>query len=138
MKFHLIFRRPAALAATLALLSVAGLARAAEITVFAAASLSEALKEIAAKYEPATGDKLTFNFAASSVLARQIKEGAPADLFFSADEAKMDDLAKAGLITPASRRSLLSNALVIVIPAGSTLKIDSAADLADSDVARLA
>lgn len=138
MKFHPLLRLPALLAATFACLSVPGLSRAAELTVFAAASLSDALKEIAAKYEPASGDKLTFNLAASSVLARQIKEGAPADLFFSADEAKMDDLAKAGLIVPASRRSLLSNSLVIVVPAGSTLKIDSAADLAQPKVARLA
>lgn len=112
--------------------------RAADLNIFAAASLSDALKEIAAKYEPASGDKLHFNFAASSVLARQIKEGAPADIFFSADEAKMDDLAKAGLIVPASRHSRLSNTLVIVIPADSKLTLAAAADLAGPAVTKLA
>ena len=67
---------------------------AAELTVYAAASLTDALKEIAATYEKQSGDKLQFNFGASSMLARQIEEGAPADLFFSADEAKMDALEK--------------------------------------------
>ncbi len=113
-------------------------ARAAELNVFAAASLSDALKEIAAKYEPTSGDKLKLNLAASSVLARQIKEGAPADVFFSADEAKMDDLAKAGLIVAASRHSLLSNTLVVVVPADSKLALHGAGDLAEPAVAKLA
>lgn len=138
MKFHPCLRRFAVLSLTLAFLGMPGLSRAAELTIFAAASLSDALKEIASKYEPASGDKLTFNFAASSVLARQIKEGAPADVFFSADEAKMNDLAKAGLIVPTTRRSLLSNSLVIVVPAASDRKIDSARDLAGDRVKRLA
>src|SRR5438093_9723974 len=82
-----------------------------ELNVFAAASLADVLKEIAGNYEKNTGHKLIFNFAASSFLARQIEEGAPADLFFSADEAKMDALQKKGLIVPGTRRSLLSNRL---------------------------
>ncbi len=110
----------------------------AEITVFAAASLTDALQEIAAAYEKATGDKVVFNFAASSALARQIQEGAPADLFFSADEAKMDDLEKRGLLAKGTRRSLLSNTLVIVVPADSGLTIASPADLAASKVRALA
>ncbi|HUJ44448.1 MAG TPA: molybdate ABC transporter substrate-binding protein, partial [Opitutaceae bacterium] len=80
-----------------------------EVTVFAAASLSDALDELAAAYQKTTGDTVRLNLGASSLLARQIKEGAPADLFLSADEAKMDDLARAGLIDATSRRSLLSN-----------------------------
>jgi molybdate transport system substrate-binding protein len=111
---------------------------AADVTVFAAASLSDALKEIATQYEPASGDKLKFNLAASSVLARQIKEGAPADVFFSADEAKMDDLAKAGLLADGTRVSLLSNTLVGVVPLDSTAAVTSAADLAKPAVVRLA
>jgi molybdate transport system substrate-binding protein len=86
---------------------------AAEVRVFAAASLSDALTEIASAYERRTGDRVVFNFAGSSVLARQIELGAPADLFFSADEAKMDALQKRGLIDPRTRVSLLSNVLVI-------------------------
>ena len=69
---------------------------AAAINVFAAASLTDSLKEIAAAYEKQTGDKVVFNFGASSFLARQIEEGAPAEVFFSADEAGMDGLEKKG------------------------------------------
>jgi molybdate transport system substrate-binding protein len=113
-------------------------AAAAEVTVFAAASLTDSLKEIATVYEKATGDKLVFNFGASSTLARQIQEGAPADLFFSADEAKMDGLEKSGLLVKGTRRSLLSNTLVVVVPADSSLKIDSPEDLATDKVKVLA
>lgn len=112
--------------------------RADDIHVFAAASLSDALKDIAATYEPASGDKLVLNLAASSVLARQIKEGAPADLFFSADEAKMDDLAKAELLIPDTRRSLLGNTLVVVVAADSPLTLSSPTDLTSSAIRRLA
>ena len=90
-------------------------ARATEITVFAAASLTDSLKQIAANYEKHSGDRLVFNFGASSTLARQIEEGAPADIFFSADEAKMDGLEKKGLILTETRKSRLSNLLVIVV-----------------------
>lgn len=109
-----------------------------DVTVFAAASLSDAMREIAAAYEKTSGDTVRLNLGASSTLARQIKEGAPADLFFSADEAKMDDLAQAGLIDPTTRRSLLSNSLVIVVVADSNLKLSSAQDLAKATVRRLA
>lgn len=111
---------------------------AAELNIFAAASLSDALKEIAKTYEPASGDKLRFNLAASSLLARQIKEGAPADVFFSADELKMDDLARAGLLLSDTRRPLLSNTLVIVVNAENGLAISAPADLAKSSISRLA
>src|SRR5882724_5822066 len=80
-----------------------------EVTVFAAASLTDSLKEIAAIYQKQAGDKIVFNFGASSTLARQIEEGAPADIFFSADEAKMDRLEQKGLILKATRKSRLSN-----------------------------
>src|SRR5580765_3440480 len=90
-------------------LSLIGSARlcAGEVTVFAAASLTDSLKEIARDYERQSGDKVIFNFGASSVLARQIEEGAPADIFFSADEAKMNDLERKGFILKNARRSLL-------------------------------
>src|SRR5882762_7443983 len=102
------------------------IASAAEINVFAAASLTESLKEIAIAYEKQAGDKIIFNFGASSTLARQIEEGAPADIFFSADEAKMDGLAKKGLIDLATRKSRLGNSLVVVVAADSALAIQSA------------
>lgn len=112
--------------------------QAVELNVFAAASLSDALKEIAKSYETNSGDRLRFNFGASSTLALQIKNGAPADLFFSADEAKMDDLAKGGLIAPSTRRSLLSNTLVIVVSADRTAPIANPSDLANPAVRRIA
>lgn len=113
-------------------------ARAAELNVFAAASLSDALKEIAKTYEPASGDKLRFNLGASSTLAVQIKQGAPADIFFSADEAKMDDLAKSHLVEPDTRRRLLSNTLVIVVNADRGAAISSPEDIARPSIGRIA
>jgi molybdate transport system substrate-binding protein len=108
------------------------------VLVFAAASLTDALKEIAASWEIAGGESVVFNFAASSLLARQIREGAPADLFLSADEAQMDGLERAGLVVPGTRRSVLSNTLVAVVPKDSALRIASARDLAGPGVERLA
>jgi molybdate transport system substrate-binding protein len=113
-------------------------ARGAEVTVFAAASLVNSLKEVAADYEKQSGDKIVFNFAASSVLERQIEHGAPADIFFSADEARMDALEKKDLILKETRTNRLSNSLVIVTPARSRLRIQSPADLAGDKVKRLA
>jgi molybdate transport system substrate-binding protein len=72
---------------------------------------------------------VTFSFGASSDLARQIKAGAPADVFFSADVARMDDVTQAGLVEPAARRDVLSNQLVIVVPEGSTTAIAGPNDL---------
>jgi molybdate transport system substrate-binding protein len=112
--------------------------RAVELNVFAAASLTDALKEIGAAYEKQSADKIAFNFGASSLLARQIEEGAPADVFFSADEAKMDALAAKGLVIAATRKSRLSNTLVIVVPDDSALKITSPADLTDKKIRRIA
>lgn len=111
---------------------------AAEVQVLAAASLTDALQEIAAAYEKESGDKVVFNFGASSTLARQIREGAPADLFLSADEAKMDGLEKAGLLARGTRKSVLSNTLAIVVLADSALAISKASDLAGSQVRRIA
>ncbi|HEX2645187.1 MAG TPA: molybdate ABC transporter substrate-binding protein, partial [Thermoanaerobaculia bacterium] len=113
-------------------------ARADELQVLAAASLTDALQELAASYEKATGDKIVASFGASSTLARQIQEGAPADLFLSADEAKMDGLEKSKLLLPGTRRSVLSNTLVVVVPADSEIRIQSAADLATARVRALA
>ena len=109
-----------AFAALAAVAVVAGLgsgpARAAdqEVLVFAAASLKNALDEVGAAYGQATGTKVTASYAASSALAKQIEQGAPAQLFISADLAWMDHLEKAGLIADATRRNLLGNSLVLV------------------------
>jgi molybdate transport system substrate-binding protein len=109
------------LAAALALIAANG----AEVNVYAAASLNDVLKDVAANYEKQSSDKIIFNFGASSLLARQITEHAPADIFFSADEAKMDELQKAGLIVTETRRDLLSNSLAIIVPDDSNLAIPS-------------
>lgn len=111
--------------------------RAAEVNVFAAASLTEALKQIAAAYEKSSGDKIVFNFGASGTLALQIEAGAPADIFFSADEVRMDRLAAKGLLVQESRRDLLGNSLVIVTPPDST-DVHSPADLTNAVVQRIA
>ena len=114
------------------------LASAATLHVSAAASLTDVLQELAPIYEKQTGDVLLFNFGASSLLARQIQEGAPADLFISADELKMDQLQQRRLIVAATRRSILSNTLAIIVPSDSRMKIASPADLAGDSIRNLA
>jgi molybdate transport system substrate-binding protein len=110
-------------------------AMAANLRVSAASSLTDALHDIARIYQT---DTLLFDFGASSTLARQIAEGAPSDVFISADELKMDQLQQRGFIIKASRRSILSNTLVIIVPSDSSLKITSAADLADDAISNIA
>ncbi len=94
-------------------------AQAETVTVFAAASLKTALDQIAADWQRQTGNRAVISYAGSSQLARQIEQGAPADLFISADEGWMDAAEKAGMIVPASRRDLLGNSLVLVAPKGT-------------------
>jgi molybdate transport system substrate-binding protein len=117
------------------LLPTAGCARPA-VKVFAAASTQKALTEIAAEYKAKTGISVECEFAASSTLARQIEQGAPADLFLSADEEWADYLEKKDLV--AQRRTLLTNRLVVVVPRDSTLTVKELADLGSADVKRLA
>jgi molybdate transport system substrate-binding protein len=112
--------------------------QAAEVHVFAAASLTHALREIGTNYFKQSGDKLVFNFGASSLLARQIEQGAPADIFFSADEEKMDYLQERNLIAKETRRTPLSNLLVIVISKESRASISSGRDLTNAMIKRLA
>lgn len=125
-----------AIVAGAAALLLAATLQAAQVTVFAAASLTDALKQIAADYEKASGDKVVFNFAASGVLARQIEAGAPADIFFSADEAQMNAVADQGLLA-GPRRNLLANSLVIVTAPDNPV-VHTAADLTNAAVHRLA
>jgi molybdate transport system substrate-binding protein len=103
-----------------------------EVTVLAAASLTDALGRIDADFEQARGHKVRAVFGGSSALAKQLEKGAPADLFISADVPWMDYVAKANLIDPASRTDLLGNRLVLVGPADSaaTVTIDQNLDLA--------
>jgi molybdate transport system substrate-binding protein len=90
------------------------------ITVFAAASLQNVMQEIGADYTKATGTQIAFNFAGSSTLARQIVEGAPVDLFISADPQWMDFAQGHGLVEGASRVDLLTNHLALIAPKSST------------------
>lgn len=109
----------AALTIAATLVAATGAAAADKVTIFAAASLTDALGALDGQYEAQTGTKVTAVFAASSTLARQIEAGAPAQIFFSADTNWMDDLAQKGLIEPGTRRDLLGNALALVAPADS-------------------
>jgi molybdate transport system substrate-binding protein len=111
---------------------------AADLKVFAAASLTDALQKIARDYEATSGDTIGFNFAGSNVLARQIQQGAPADIFFSADEAQMDAVAKAGLLDDSTRQDLLSNTLVVIAPNDSAPATFAIGDLAKPAVKRIA
>ena len=86
----------------------------APLTVAAAVSLTNVLEEIATAYAKAGGGAVRFNLAGSNVLARQIVNGAPADVFISADEAQMDVVEKAGALVPGSRVALVENQLAIV------------------------
>jgi molybdate transport system substrate-binding protein len=124
--------RAFAAAVGLALLAVPPATAAApgrEILVFAAASLTDALQEIGAAFERETGVRVVCSFAGSNDLARQIRAGAPADVFVSANAERMDELVVAGLVRPADRFDLLSNALVVVVSAGSSLSVRGPADL---------
>lgn len=102
--------RALTLSAMLALAPVSAMAQ----TVFAAASLTDSLKQVADIYKSRTGKTVTLSFGASSTLARQIDQGAQADIFFSADTDWMDYLAKGGHIATASRKDLLGNQLVLI------------------------
>jgi molybdate transport system substrate-binding protein len=125
------------LVAALAVAARGAAAEPVELTLYAAASLRDALEELAPAVERSTGARLVLNLGASSDLARQIVAAHKADLFFSADEGWMDHVAAAGLLDAASRRSPLSNRLVVVVPSDSALAVGAAADLAGPAVRRL-
>ena len=95
-------------------------ASAADVVVFGAASLKEALDDQAKHFEAANGDKVVISYAGSNTLAKQIERGAPADLFISADRDWMDYLDRRHLLMPGTRVDLLRNSLVLIAPAGST------------------
>ncbi|WP_275631850.1 molybdate ABC transporter substrate-binding protein [Psychromarinibacter halotolerans] len=98
------------------------------VLVFAAASLRDALTEIADTYRAETGHEVILSFAGSSALARQIQNGAPADLFLSANLDWMDALENDGLIDSDSRRALLGNALVLIGSGADAAPVDLSPD----------
>lgn len=109
----------------------------AEVTVFAASTLKTALDDIATAYSAGTGTAVTLSYAGTPALARQIEQGAPADVFISASVDWMDVLAAKGLIQPDSRRDLLGNRLVLIGPTGAAPLVleDLAARLGDGRLA---
>ena len=108
-----------------------------EVAVYAAASLEEALGAIGPICDARAGSRTVFSFGSSNELARQILAADKADLFLSADEGWMDRVAEAGLVDATTRRPLLSNRLVVVVPAAATPAISGAADLGGAAVRRL-
>lgn len=93
------------------------------VTVFAAASLKNALDDVGAAFSAATGTPVRFSYAASSAIARQVEQGAPADVFISADGKWMDYLDQKKLIAAGNRRDLLSNHLALIAPVDSKLRL---------------
>ncbi|MGY0195198.1 molybdate ABC transporter substrate-binding protein [Leptothrix sp. BB-4] len=114
-------------------------AHAADVTVSAAASLTNAFKDIAPLYESAyPGSKLLLNFGASGALLQQIAKGAPVDVFVSADEETMDQAQAQGLLKAGSRRDLVSNTLVVIVPGAAAALPKSLADLTQPAYGRIA
>jgi len=116
-----VFPKAALVLAALLFLNVA---QAQTITVFAAASLKNALDEAAALFERESGSRVRLSYAASSALARQIERGAPADVFISADREWMRYLEEEGFLEPGSSRELFGNRLVLVAPASRPLALE--------------
>ena len=114
-------------------------AAAQQITVSAAASLTDAFKEIGPKFEAAKpGATVRFNFAASGVLLQQIGQGAPVDVFASADQETMNRGAEQKLIDTATRKNFVSNSLVLIEPAKDGVGVKSLQDLACASVKKIA
>ena len=104
-----------------------------EINVSAAASLKDALEKINENYKQATGTTVVLNLGGSGALVKQIKEGAPTDLFISASNKAMNELVEAGTVEKESVSVLLKNSLVLVVPKDNAAKIEKAEDLANLD-----
>lgn len=115
----MLMKRLLGAAAGLALALAAAQARAEDVMVFAAASLTNALNEIGESFAARTGHRMVASYAASSALAKQVEQGAPGQVFASADLKWMDYLADRKLVNPETRFNLLGNTLVLVAPADS-------------------
>lgn len=100
-----------------------------EVVVFAAASLKEALDQVAADFQAATGNQVVISYAGSNALAKQIIEGAPADIFISAAETWMDEVERAGLVVQGTRADLLGNRLVLVAHGREATPVEIGPDL---------
>ncbi len=114
-------KKLSAVAFVLALSLIASAAVAAELTVSAAASLSESFTQISREFTKETGVKVNLNFASSNNLLRQMEQGAPVDVFASADQETMDTAQSKGIVDSATRRDFALNDLVLITPASGTL-----------------
>lgn len=133
-------RRPLSrLALALGSLLLAGQVLAADLTVSAAASLTNAFKELQPLFEAQHPDtKLQLNFGASGALLQQIVKGAPVDVFASADQETMDQAQAQSLVKAAERRNFVSNTLVVVVPGDAKVVPKAVTDLAQPAYARIA
>jgi molybdate transport system substrate-binding protein len=118
-------------------LLLAGRVTAAEVQVSAAASLTDALTEVGKAFSQTHHIAVRFNFAGSDTLAMQIHEGAPVDVFVSADDLQMDRLDRDHLLLAGSRRTILSNQLVVAVPLDSTA-VRRIGDLQQPSIRRIA
>ncbi|MGA7486514.1 MAG: molybdate ABC transporter substrate-binding protein [Xanthobacteraceae bacterium] len=114
----------AATAVTLGAIAAPAAAQGRDVVVFAAASLKNALDDAVGQWQRATGKKAVISYAGSNTLIKQIEQGAPADIFVSADLAWMDYGQQKGLIKPGSRFNLLANRLVLIAPKDSNVSAD--------------
>jgi molybdate transport system substrate-binding protein len=121
-----------------AALLAAPAAAAESLRVAAAISLKDALSQIAKEYEAQTGTHVELTFGSSGQLAAQIKSGAPIDLFISAANQQVDELARDGLIDHATRRPIIGNKLVLIVPADNLASVNSFESLADASVTKVA
>jgi molybdate transport system substrate-binding protein len=110
----LVLSIPFAIALALSVLTLPRVAAAEDVVVFAAASLKNALDDVAAQWRTETGGGTTISYASSAALAKQIQQGAPADLFISASVDWMDEVERSGHIQPETRRDLLGNRIVLI------------------------
>jgi molybdate transport system substrate-binding protein len=135
MTYFLMKRLLAAVAA----FTLAGLVQAGELTVSAAASLTDAFKEIARDYEAHyPGAKVLLNFGASGALLQQIAKGAPVDVFASADQETMDAAVRQGLVAAGERKDFVRNTLVLIVPAAGGPNLKRLEDLRQPGVQRIA
>ena len=131
--------RPLRLLSVVLALALPFAAAAQQITVSAAASLTDAFKEIGPKFEAAkAGSTVRFNFAASGVLLQQIGQGAPVDVFASADQETMNRGNDQKLIDTATRKDFVTNSLVLVEPAQGAVGLKSLQDLSGASVKKIA
>ena len=135
-----MFRKHPILAVSLALAAVGGpSAHAGDLVVSAAASQTNAFKDVAQAYEKEhAGTKVILNFGASDVLLQQIVKGAPADVFASADQKAMDKAVEEKAVKPESRVDFAANQIVLIVPTDSKANITALKDLTRDDVKRIA